>query len=38
MPAAPRRRDAARELLEDERRFIDLERSPIWLAEDHRVV
>ena len=31
-------RRAARELLEDERRFIDLERSPIWLAEDHRVV
>lgn len=27
-------RAAARELQEDERRFIDLERSPIWLYED----
>jgi uncharacterized protein (TIGR02118 family) len=31
-------RRAARELLEDERRFIDLERSPIWFVEDHREV
>jgi uncharacterized protein (TIGR02118 family) len=29
---------AARELLEDERRFIDLPRSPIWLGEEWGVV
>lgn len=31
-------RQAGRELLEDERNFIDLARSPIWLVEDHRFV
>lgn len=31
-------RRAALELLEDERRFIDLERSPLWLADEHPVV
>ncbi len=36
--AAPAAQDAAQELLEDERRFIDLARSPIWLAEEHRVI
>jgi hypothetical protein len=25
-------------LLEDERRFIDLASSPIWLAEEHPVI
>jgi uncharacterized protein (TIGR02118 family) len=30
--------EAGRLLLEDERRFIDLPRSPIFLAEDHVVV
>ena len=34
----PQGRQAAQELLEDERRFIDLANSPIWIAEDHRVV
>lgn len=29
---------AALELLEDERRFIDLERSPLWIGEEHLVV
>lgn len=29
---------AAAELLEDERRFIDLGRSPLWLAHEHEVV
>ena len=29
---------AANELLEDERRFIDLESSPLWLGEEHVVV
>ncbi len=30
-------RKAGAELLEDERKFIDLERSPIWLADEHEV-
>lgn len=34
----PRAIDAGRELIEDERRFIDLERSPIFFAEDHVVI
>jgi EthD domain len=29
---------ASRELLEDERRFIDVERSPIRVAEEHEVI
>lgn len=29
---------AAAELLEDERRFIDLPSSPLWLGEEHLVV
>lgn len=29
---------AAAELLEDERNFIDLPRSPMWIAEEHVVV
>jgi uncharacterized protein (TIGR02118 family) len=36
--STPEGRRAARELLEDERRFINLDRSPIWLAEDHLLV
>jgi uncharacterized protein (TIGR02118 family) len=32
--SSPEGRAAGRELLEDERRFIDLERSPIWLGEE----
>jgi uncharacterized protein (TIGR02118 family) len=31
-------RAAARELIEDERRFIDLERSPIWLAHEDEII
>jgi uncharacterized protein (TIGR02118 family) len=31
-------RRAAAALLDDERRFIDLERSPLWLAEEHPVI
>jgi uncharacterized protein (TIGR02118 family) len=31
-------RQAALELLEDERRFIDLERSPLWIGEEYLVV
>ena len=29
---------AGKALLEDERRFIDLEHSPIWLSEEHEVL
>jgi uncharacterized protein (TIGR02118 family) len=36
--ATPEGRRAGAELLEDERRFIDLARSPIFLAEEHVVV
>lgn len=31
----PQARAAGRELLEDERRFIDLARSPIWINQAH---
>ncbi len=31
-------RRAASELLEDERRFIDLENSPLWIADEHQIV
>ncbi|MEW6270991.1 MAG: EthD domain-containing protein [Thermodesulfobacteriota bacterium] len=31
-------RRASLELLEDERRFIDLARSPLWLAREHEVL
>lgn len=31
-------REAGRRLVEDERRFIDLARSPLWIAEEHVVV
>ena len=31
-------REAGRRLLEDERRFIDLARSPLWLSEEHALV
>jgi uncharacterized protein (TIGR02118 family) len=29
---------ASRELLEDERRFIDLASSPLWVADEHEIV
>jgi hypothetical protein len=31
-------RTASLELLEDERRFIDLARSPLWLGREHVVI
>jgi uncharacterized protein (TIGR02118 family) len=31
-------RQASAELLEDERRFIDLRNSPMWIAEEHHIV
>jgi uncharacterized protein (TIGR02118 family) len=36
--STPEGQQAAIELLEDERRFIDLERSPLWIGEEHVVV
>jgi uncharacterized protein (TIGR02118 family) len=36
--STPAGQQAAIELLEDERRFIDLERSPLWIGEEHVVV
>ena len=36
--STPVGQQAAVELLEDERRFIDLERSPLWIGEEHVVV
>jgi len=36
--ASPEGQKAAQELLEDERRFIDLERSALWIGEEHVVV
>ncbi|MEU1597062.1 EthD domain-containing protein [Streptomyces sp. NPDC005708] len=35
--STPEGRQAAKELLEDERRFIDLANSPIWLATDRGI-
>lgn len=34
----PQGREAARQLLEDERRFIDLQRSALWIAREYPVV
>jgi uncharacterized protein (TIGR02118 family) len=34
----PAARQAAADLLADERNFIDLEASPIWVAEEHPVI
>jgi uncharacterized protein (TIGR02118 family) len=34
----PAKRQAAAELLADERKFIDLPNSPMWLAEEHVIV
>ena len=36
--ATPEGERAAAALLEDERRFIDLERSPLWLCEERPIV
>jgi len=36
--STPAGQQAAVELLEDERRFIDLEQSPLWFGEEHAVV
>ena len=36
--ATPEGQAASAELLEDERRFIDHARSPLWLSEEHEVI
>ena len=36
--ATPEGRDAARALLDDERKFIDHARSPIWINEEHHII
>lgn len=36
--SSPERRRAGQELLEDERKFIDLPRSPVWLGRERPVV
>ncbi|MBW2062151.1 MAG: EthD domain-containing protein [Deltaproteobacteria bacterium] len=36
--STPEAQKAAEELLEDERRFIDLEKSPLWYAQEHVIV
>lgn len=36
--STPAGQQAAIELLEDERRFIDLERSPLWIGEEFEVI
>ncbi|MBW2090870.1 MAG: EthD domain-containing protein [Deltaproteobacteria bacterium] len=36
--ATPEAQKASEELLEDERRFIDLEQSPLWFAQEHVIV
>jgi hypothetical protein len=38
LPANPERIQGGMALLEDERRFIDLPRSPIFLVEDHVII
>jgi hypothetical protein len=36
--ATPAAQTAGAELLADERRFIDLARSPLWVGEEHPVI
>jgi uncharacterized protein (TIGR02118 family) len=36
--ATPEAQQAGAELLADERRFIDLARSPLWIGEEHEVI
>jgi uncharacterized protein (TIGR02118 family) len=36
--ASPEGREAARELLEDERKFVDLSRSALWVGEEHPII
>jgi uncharacterized protein (TIGR02118 family) len=36
--ATPEGREAGRRLAEDERRFVDLAGSPLWLSEEHPIL
>jgi uncharacterized protein (TIGR02118 family) len=36
--ATPEGRDASRALLEDERKFVDHARSPLWISTEHAIV
>jgi uncharacterized protein (TIGR02118 family) len=36
--SSPEGRQASKELLDDERKFIDLRRSALWVGEEHEVV
>ena len=36
--SSPEGRQAGRELLHDERKFIDLRRSALWVGEEHEFV
>ncbi|MEO8456372.1 MAG: EthD domain-containing protein [Chloroflexota bacterium] len=36
--ATPEGRAASRELLEDEAKFIDHARSPLWVSQEHEIV
>lgn len=36
--ATPEGRAAGQELLEDERKFIDHARSPLWISEEHEII
>ena len=36
--ATPEGQRAGAALLEDERRFIDLAKSPLWIAEEHSII
>ena len=36
--SSPEGRQAGRELLEDERKFIDLRQSALWVGEEHEIV
>ncbi len=34
----PRAREAGRALLADEKKFIDLARSPLWISQEHEII
>ncbi len=36
--SSPEGQQASQELLEDERRFIDLSRSTLWVAQEHQII
>ena len=38
MPATPEAAVAGQALLEDEKKFIDLARSPLWLGEERPIL